>query len=249
MNVVLIGCGGIGSHLVIPLAQFLAHHKKDETHVLHLIDGDSFAQRNGDRQFFDRVGPKALVYSALLARTIRGLNVESTHAYVSPSNVMFFVTEGDTVLLAVDNHATRKVVSDHAGTLANVCVISGGNELTDGDVLLYLRKNGKDCTPPLTYYPEIAAPEEKGPYDKSCEERAAGGAPQLVWTNNAVAAAMGNLFWRYVTNPSSCVHHVRGSGRFTRMTHYHRAHVDIFDNTITPVRPQHTKEVSNGCST
>jgi len=35
-------------------------------------------------------------------------------------------TKEDLVLLAVDNHATRKLVSDHCARLDNVCLISGG---------------------------------------------------------------------------------------------------------------------------
>src|SRR5262249_60475714 len=87
-------------------------------------------------------------------------------------NVGQLIRNGDHVLLCVDNHPTRKLVSDHCGTLANVALFSGGNEGVEpprergtyGNVQVYLRKGGRDLTVPLTrFHPEIANPKARCP--------------------------------------------------------------------------------------
>ena len=52
-NVIIIGCGGIGSHLIGPLVQYLCSLSVDERpKELTLIDGDSYEESNLDRQSF-----------------------------------------------------------------------------------------------------------------------------------------------------------------------------------------------------
>ena len=69
------------------------------------------------------------------------------------------IGEGEVVFLMVDNHASRHLVSRHASTLADLSLISGGNDYEDGNVQVYIRQGGLDLTPSLArYHPEIAAP-------------------------------------------------------------------------------------------
>jgi len=97
---------------------------------------------------------------------------------------------GDIVVLAVDNHATRKLVTDHcAERLRDVCLVSGGNdgieERADGTRLrgtyggcqVYLRRDGVDVTPSLSrYHAEIREPADKAPDELGCVEAAAASA-------------------------------------------------------------------------
>ena len=150
----VIGAGGIGSHLIEPLSRYLSYC--DDYCEITVVDGDRFEERNRERQRFDGCENKAV-------ETIKGLKDKfpKTHfrakgEFVTDDNIITTIRENDVVFLCVDNHATRKLVSDRCGELDNVVLISGGNNYTDGDILVYIRKNGKNTTKPLTSLAEIA---------------------------------------------------------------------------------------------
>jgi len=190
MEIKLIGMGGIGAALVPFLARYFQHSRSLKAR-LTLVDGDAFEPGNRARQEFARFGNKAVVKAEELARAFPAVSVRALAQFVAPDNIAAMVREGDTVLLAVDNYATRRLVSKHCEGLDSVTLISGGNELTDGNVQVYLRRNGVDASRPLTYlHPEIEHPTDLLPTDEGCERLIATAAPQLLFTNLAVAAAM-----------------------------------------------------------
>ena len=100
-------------------------------------------------------------------------------------------------------------------------MISGGNDFTDGNVQIYLRRDGKNVTLPLTndYHKEIKNPTDKNPAEMSCEELAKS-EPQLVITNNAIAAWMLNAFYTYLMDKLD----------------YDEVYVDILTNNARQVR-------------
>lgn len=109
----------------------------------------------------------------------------------------------------MDNHRTRKLVSDRAEVLDNITVISGGNDYTDGIVQVHVRRDGKNLTLPLAnkYHPEILNPQDKYPADEGRRQESNAKQPQLLITNNAVAATMLSVFYgiqngRHERNPS-----------------------------------------------
>ena len=83
---------------------------------LVLIDGDEFEPSNASRMLFSSHGNKAAVVASELSGFLADsfLSVVAVEQFVTPENLPRLVREGDTVLLAVDNHATRKLVSDFA---------------------------------------------------------------------------------------------------------------------------------------
>jgi molybdopterin/thiamine biosynthesis adenylyltransferase len=165
---------------------------------LTLVDGDAFEARNGDRQAFSELGNKAKVKATELARRFEDLSVRAIAEYVTPENVGRIIRSGDVVFLGVDNHKTRRLVSDHCQGVADVTLISGGNDYTDGNVQVYLRCGGRDVTLPLTrFHPEIADPRDRSPHEMSCDELLLEAAPQLLFTNLAVASAMLNAFYAW----------------------------------------------------
>jgi len=193
-QVKVIGIGGIGSHLVFPLCRYL--DALSEKAYVTLIDGDQFEPKNSDRQEFFDFGNKAEVTAERFKTSFPELPIEAKPWYVTEENLFLCIKTRDVVFLCVDNHATRKLVSDYCKTLSNVLIISGGNEHTDGNVQIYLRKSGKDVTPSLTHlHPEIASPKDRNPAEMSCEELANNSAPQLIFTNFMVAACMLAAFW------------------------------------------------------
>ena len=111
------------------------------------------------------------------------------------------------MLLAVDNHATRKLVSEFCSGLDDVLLISGGNDGVGPDstgsvsrgtfanVQIHVREGGRELSPPLTaFHPEIAQPADRLPTDVPCTE-AMLSVPQILWANLATASAMLNAFW------------------------------------------------------
>ncbi|MBI3098427.1 MAG: ThiF family adenylyltransferase [Planctomycetes bacterium] len=197
-RIVVIGLGGIGSHLVEPLARYVSGIV--DRVELHLVDGDTYSPGNADRQ---RTGVgqqgvnKAEAQATFLRPQFPTLSISARAEFVSERNVAEIIVEGNAVFVGVDNHATRKVVSDRARRLREVLLISAGNDRTDGNVQVYWRQNGRRRTVALDrYHPEIRFPTDRNPADLSCEQLAAlpGGA-QIIFTNLTAAALALNAYY------------------------------------------------------
>ena len=210
-RVVLIGLGGTGGYLVRPLATFLASLRDDRVGdpiELVLCDGDSFASENSYRMDIVDFGNKAEVIGCEIIERLDTslLTVRWISQYVTEQNIAEIIQDGDCVLLACDNHATRKLVGRHCSStmMHNIVLISGGNDGiedgragTYGNVQVYVRKHGSDRTAPIErFHPEIANPADRAPDELSCLELAVAGAPQLLFANLAVASAMCNVLLR-----------------------------------------------------
>ncbi len=188
-QIVIIGLGGIGSILCDKISRF-RNFKKDQETTITLVDGDYYEEKNFERQDFFSLGNKASVKASELKSRYENIDFKDIPYFVDENIIDKVITEGDTVFLAVDNHKTRKLVSDYAKNLKDITIISGGNDLTDGNVQIYVRKGGENLTPSLTdYHPEIENPEDKLPNEMSCEELQ-NSEPQLFFTNLGVATIM-----------------------------------------------------------
>jgi len=210
LEIKLIGVGGIGCALLPHLCRYVCFGPSPAAPPadgdgaggprarVTLVDGDAFEARNAARQAFPALGNKARVKAAELAREFEPLSLRAIPEFVHEGNAAGIIAEGDVVFLAVDNHRTRKLVSDHCRTLRDVTLFSGGNDLTDGNVQVYLRRGGREVTAPLTrFHPEIANPRDRSPAEMSCDELQREAAPQLLFTNLAVASAMLNAFYAW----------------------------------------------------
>lgn len=197
LPVTIIGLGGVGSILAERLCRFL-NYSNDLTADILLVDGDTYEQKNYERQEFIRIGNKADIKATELQMKFSELQFESYEAFINETNIAKSIREGDIVFLCVDNHKTRMIVSNYCKNLQNITLISGGNEFTDGNVQIYARKEGKDLTPDLcAYHPEIANPDDKLPEEMSCEELS-NSDPQLYFTNLGVATLMCWSFYNVV---------------------------------------------------
>jgi hypothetical protein len=222
----LIGCGGVGGHVAPHLCRFL-HAERRAAHVV-LIDGDAYEERNRSRMRFSAYENKALVLGRELAAAFGDvLTVEPVPEYLTAANSRTLIAEGDLIFLAVDNHATRKLVGTACAALRDVTLISGGNDGiedgrdgTYGNVQLVRRVAGRDATHALEHFhPEIRAPRDGLPSERSCAELAQGAAPQLLFTNLAVASAMLNAFY----------------GVSRGQVAYEEVYLDIVKNRVVPV--------------
>lgn len=198
MNIKVIGLGGVGSALCDNLLRFINY--LDDSFYVTLIDGKMYKDRNKDRQSFTRLGNKATTKKGELAAKFANINFEAISEHITPINVMNFIKENDVVFMCVDNHITRKLISDYTSTLREMVLISGGNEFTDGDVQVFIRKEGKNITPSLTdYQSDIANPTDKSPHEMSCEELEKS-EPQLLFANLTVATLMCWYFYDLITD-------------------------------------------------
>lgn len=211
-SVVIIGLGGVGSIVARYGAVFLA--SLNENLTLTLVDGDSFELSNATRMLFSNTGNKAMVINDELTPMFidTRLLLQYVEKYVTPQNLRSLVHEGDLVLLCVDNHATRKLVSRYCEKLKNICLISGGNDGvglnasgavrrgTYGNAQIYVRQRGKEITHSLTkFHPEIAKPADKLPTDLHCTDLVISH-PQILFANLAAASAMLNTMLLYLCN-------------------------------------------------
>jgi len=209
----VIGEGGVGGIVTRYCAMFLASQNKPSRLVL--IDGDRFEDSNATRMYFSTSGNKAAVIRADLIDRFAdsALTLIAIEEYVTPENIERVLGKGgvgEILIVCVDNHATRKLIAEYAGTLRDICVISGGNDGvgpdssgkirhgTFGSCQIHLRRNGVDLSPSLSrFHPEISQPADPLPTDLSCTESVAS-APQILFANLAAASAMLNTLWLHL---------------------------------------------------
>lgn len=228
LRVKVVGCGGVGLCVLNVLPRYLNHQKEYEVE-LSLIDGDVYEIDNKSRQAFTRHGNKAEVTAEAIRNEFPNIYCWTTTDYLTEDNIGMIVRNGDVIFSCVDNHATRKLLSDHCETLDDVLLISGGNDYTDGNIQVHIRKEGQNVTLPIaSYKKEIANPADKNPGDArregGCEaERVS--KPQLLITNNLVAALMLNAFYGWT------------QGIFEGKDKYGEVYADVLLNKTNP-RPR-----------
>lgn len=210
INIKIIGLGGIGSWLV----QFLTKYARftmlqNKKITITCIDGDTYDSLNRPRQNFVNLGGKARIKMLELreeyARYVPSGYIldnfvfDCVGEYVSEDNIGNIIVENDIVFLCVDNHKSRCIVSNHCKNLENIILISGGNDITVGNIQIFQKKEGEEIVSDLcAYHPEIANPQDKAPYELSCEEMQES-APQLLFTNVMVAILMCCAFYNLLT--------------------------------------------------
>lgn len=198
MNIVIIGLGGIGSVLSNFMSRYL-NSRLDIMSEIILVDGDNYEFKNQERQEFIRFGNKADAKADELREKFSNINFKSFPCFVDENSISEIIKENYIVMVGVDNHKTRRLISDYAKTLDNIIVISGGNEYTDGNVQIFIREGGEDVTPSLTdYHPEIKNAIDKSPDEMSCEELSHA-EPQLYFTNASVAIFMCIAFYNILS--------------------------------------------------
>lgn len=226
LKVKVIGCGGIGTCLLPILGRYL-NFERSFVPEMTLIDGDDYEEANRTRQTFEMRGNKAIVTAEAMKEKFENLTITPVMDFLNEANIKMHIKSGDVVFCCVDNHATRKLVSDRCEKLQNVLLISGGNQYTDGDIQVHLREHGEDITPPITRTQrDIANPTDEIPTLASvfgCHKQHAS-APQLLIMNNMVAALMLNAFYGWK------------EGTFSDHRKYSTVYTDILVNKSNPVK-------------
>ncbi|MFV2066353.1 MAG: ThiF family adenylyltransferase [Pirellulales bacterium] len=235
----LIGLGGIGGIVARYSSIFLAS-LRCETNLL-LIDGDAFEPKNASRMLFRSYGNKAEVVRAELREHFvdSRLTLMAVDQWITRENIATLLPGGvnEVVLLCVDNHETRKLISDycegHEGFpgVDDICLISGGNDGVGadssgtvrrgsyGNVQVYIRRGGTDVSPSLTaFHKEIDQPAKPSGDDEHCTH-ILDSVPQLLFTNLMTASAICNTLWLYLCDAM----------------HYSELGFDIVDASMRPL--------------
>lgn len=190
----LIGAGGTGSILFDPLTRYLRTYyaKQENSHRLFVIDGKEVGETKLDRQLFgiEHIGmnkAEAIVKKYALDPNV----ITSIPSYLDRRNIKN-ITEDAMILIAADNFPVRARIEKQALRLNSVTVINGGNEMTDGSLQIFIRREGVNITPPLSQgHPEILRNDRRDPAMLSCEAVAAlPGGEQTITANMQSATLM-----------------------------------------------------------
>jgi hypothetical protein len=204
-DIVIIGLGGVGSVVAFAISFGLQGCATQQRVRITLVDGGYYEADHIDHEYFKTLGNKAEVQRRQLSRDFPTIYYHSIPRYVSEHEepharaAATVIREKCWVMLAVDNHQTRKMVSDHCEKLNDVVVISGSNDGADNCMLqVFIRVDGKNVTSPLTYaHPHILHPQDQSPVDRAntagCGARIRSG-KQLPATVFACACLMQNAF-------------------------------------------------------
>lgn len=204
-RIAIIGCGGIGSYLAIPLVRFLCSLEEDKRpKELVFVDGDKYEESNTNRQEFilqqigqNKADAQAFRYSRVYGEA---MDFDAVQEYIGEGNVASVIPENTAVFMCVDNHVCRRIVSKHCQSMQNVILITGGNELVDGNVQIYMKVDGKELFNPIEKrHPEILTANDGDRSAMSCEELAqlpSGG--QIIFTNAFAALIMCTMFYNVV---------------------------------------------------
>ena len=196
---IVIGCGGIWAYLSQAICRISANPNNSAPKELILVDGDEFTISNFERQDMreeDENEKKSEVHAKRIIDVFRELSVQSVSEFLTKENADKIIQDKSIILSCVDNHATRKLISEEARKKSDVIVISGGNDLFDGSVHLYMVFGGEPLTQNLEdIHPEVKNPEDRNPGELSCEERAElPGGGQLPASNLLAASWMATYF-------------------------------------------------------
>lgn len=199
IDIVVVGCGGTGSHYIKELGRLIYGHKRLSQDVqITLVDGDLVEEKNLIRQAFmpqDIGQNKAQVMAEILEQAY-GINVNFYDQYIdAPSDLEKLVRVDSTVLLVgcVDNHQCRQSMHHFFHVRENCIYMDSANEFSVGEVVIGSRIGGVDVYPDRSqYFPEVMDAEEPRRSEESCEAMNVS-FPQHMLTNQLAA-------WILLTN-------------------------------------------------
>lgn len=196
----VIGAGGTGTHLMAALLAYLRNHHANNGQPYQVVvaDGDSFTRDNTTRQLFNE-GYVATNKAEAMVHMYPGHPLIAISRYLGDADIRTMIQSGDVVLICADNYSIRALVADHVSNLDNAVVINAGNENHDGSVQLWVRRDGNNITPPITYgHPEIRFLAEDDRAAMTCAQVAAlPGGGQTLLANMAAATYMLNALYRW----------------------------------------------------
>jgi len=148
--IMMVGCGGTGSHLLPNLLQYVGSKwlktRANPPHII-LVDGDVVEQKNLIRQRFSPQDLGMNKAEALAARysAVFGLKISAVSKYLESSADIERLTSPHPIapviiIGAVDNHRARSIIWDYyLGTRKSVFWVDTGNATWHGQAILGAR--------------------------------------------------------------------------------------------------------------
>jgi PRTRC genetic system ThiF family protein len=205
-NIIVIGCGGTGGHLIPNLARFIGVIKSALPMNLILADGDVVENKNLTRQNFvtgdlgrNKAAVMASRYSRAFGFAITAItkDIEKISDIYEACSEIYY--EPTLIIGCVDNNASRKVINEwfvsDGGDRRGRFWIDSGNEETTGQVVCGFSGQSQTqsiCTPNVfEVFPEMIVDDAKFNSELSCADRAQS-APQNMQTNVTAATIIMN---------------------------------------------------------
>lgn len=206
-NITIVGLGGTGSYLSTPLIRYIRSQKIEVGRIL-FVDGDKYEEHNADRQEFMTgwAGENKARYAhqkhSQLFPDMRD-KFKFIDEYVNEDKIDEIFGENTVLFCCVDNYYFRKIADEHASKLVNCALISGGNDLLDGQVQIVQYTGGVNMTKATlcSRHSEIKNADSGDRSAMTCEELASlpsGG--QIVVANMMSATLMIGYFIDYMNN-------------------------------------------------
>lgn len=194
-DIIVVGCGGTGSHYIKELGRLLYGRHAGEKVRLTLVDGDVVEEKNLCRQAFleqDIGRNKAEVMSEILMEAY-GISSRYYDRYIdSAADLANIAGKDSMVLLAgcVDNHQCRQSMHRFYESRENCIYMDSANEYSAGEVVVGSRISGIEMYPDrCCYFPDVLEADEKRRSEESCEALNAA-SPQHLLTNQLAAWVM-----------------------------------------------------------
>jgi hypothetical protein len=192
----LVGCGGTGSHLALPLAQLLRFQSGTRDFVF--FDGDNYESNNFTRQVMsqsDLDKNKAVATVDRLQECLPTADLHAVDKYLDPTLLSSWLAQYDSseddtwqlLVLAVDNDYTRhELIKCVDSAPQNVIVLLPGNGYHTSNVLWYMSDKNGQALPvhPFDLAANWAKPQDRPRY--SCQYEA-DSSPQLIVANASAA--------------------------------------------------------------
>ena len=215
IRVVLVGCGGTGSHIAQSLARiaYHAHQVAGPNLSLIFLDGDAIEAKNVGRQLFSpsEIGRNKAQSLAARFNAALGLQITAIPQMADAALIESLVGIRQITLFvgAVDTVAARQAIAEvmRVRTVGSIYWLDCGNDESSGQVAIGnadFRTLPKAfdlpgiCAalpiPPLVYPDLVAAPKAKQGIDLACAEAQIDGAQSLM-VNQAMAAVAGEYLY------------------------------------------------------
>lgn len=149
----IIGCGGVASHLMMPLLQ-TAEFALGAPPIF-LWDGDTFEPKNTGRQFLAHAHNernKAEAFTEHYAPLYGGEIVAVPRWFTGQECIE---DKGSVLIVAVDNHAGRRNARD-AVKVKRCLMFSAANETNSGEAWVLRRDFIDTAADPFVRYPDLA---------------------------------------------------------------------------------------------
>lgn len=236
-HILQVGAGGTGSAVAADLARLIYSVKGEQEISYTIADGDLIEEKNILRQNFihqDLNRNKAQVIADRYSKAYQ-IPIGYHDSYIASKGILMQLLRPPgglwwytmTIMLGcVDDNGARKLMNEAFEERSNIIWLDSGNEYTDGQVVMGVKKDGKLVLPPVTkVYPDIM---EAGVPKRSLENCAAvvAEAPQAYAANKMAATVMLCFLYDILAHG------------------YCESHMATFDSRNIMVKPRYIEELS-----